>query len=62
MDSNKATEASKFTGTYWQWLKSEFKGWSLTPWAIWFFGLGWQLHVYLATGTVTVLSTVTLLA
>lgn len=62
MDSNKSTEASKFTGTYWQWLKSEFKGWSLTPWAIWFFGLGWQLHVYLATGTVTVLSTVTLLA
>lgn len=43
-------EVKKFEGTYWQWLIDEFKGWHTFAWAIWSFGLGFQLMALISKG------------
>lgn len=37
----------RFEGTYWQWLKEELTGWDRFPWALFGFGVGFQLAILL---------------
>jgi len=48
MDTNANT--TKFEGNYFQWLVEEFKGWRTITWAIWTFGVGFQLMNMISQG------------
>ncbi len=40
-------KAYRFEGTYLQWLKEELTGWDRFPWALFGFGVGFQLAILL---------------
>lgn len=44
------TNTAKFKGNYFQWLVEEFKGWRTITWAIWTFGVGFQLMNMISQG------------
>ena len=46
----KNTSVKKFQGNYFQWLVDEFKGWRTITWAIWTFGVGFQLMNMISLG------------
>lgn len=41
------TNTTKFTGTYFQWIKHQLTGWDTFPWALWGFGIGFELALLL---------------
>ena len=60
MDSGKDLRNShdeKFTGNYFQWIKSELSGWDSFPWAIFSFAAGFELAIFLL-GKINLISSV----
>lgn len=53
--------SKRFEGNYGQWLVSQMQGWSTTIWGIFWFGVAFQLALFL-TGTITLLATITMAA
>ncbi|WP_230678584.1 nicotinamide riboside transporter PnuC [Lacticaseibacillus zhaodongensis] len=45
--SNNTQDVKRFEGNYWQWIKSELSGWDATPWSIFWFGVSFQLALFL---------------
>ncbi|WP_156300968.1 nicotinamide riboside transporter PnuC [Lacticaseibacillus sharpeae] len=41
------TTEKRFEGNYWQWIKSELAGWDATPWSMFWFGVSFQLALFL---------------
>ena len=56
-----ATQEKRFEGNYWQWIKSELSGWDATPWSMFWFGVSFQLCLFL-TNAINVTTTITFIA
>jgi len=53
----KTTQESKFTGTYWQWIKDELSGWEPFAWGLYGFGMGLNTMSFVSS-PITVLAIV----
>lgn len=54
-------QSERFEGNYFQWLRSELQGWSTTIWGIFWFGVAFQLALFLM-GQINLLTSITLTA
>ncbi|WDF82867.1 nicotinamide riboside transporter PnuC [Lacticaseibacillus pabuli] len=55
------TGAKRFEGNYFQWLRSELSGWDATPWSMFWFGVSFQLCLFL-TNPINLTTTITFIA
>ena len=61
MEDTKLKQAERFEGNYFQWLRSELQGWSTTIWSIFWFGVSFQLALFLM-GEINTLTIITFCA
>jgi len=54
-------QSERFEGNYFQWIKSELSNWSTTIWGIFWFGVAFQLALFL-TGQINLLTSITFAA
>ena len=55
------TKPARFEGNYIQWVKAELAGWSAAPWSIFWFGVSFQLALFLM-GQINLTTTITFVA
>lgn len=58
LKTDSGIQEDKFTGNYFQWIKQEMQGWDTFPWALFAFGVGFELATLLL-GTINAIAIVT---
>ncbi|WP_225419278.1 nicotinamide riboside transporter PnuC [Lacticaseibacillus songhuajiangensis] len=60
-DVTQQSTEKRFEGNYFQWLRSELSGWDATPWSMFWFGVSFQLCLFL-TNPINLTTTITFAA